>query len=73
MPWSEKSVKEAIEKNRKYLDALEASDKSRKLSLPKKIRKNFTVDEDIFLEFQARCRRKKQSMSAIVEELMKKY
>ncbi len=74
MPWSEKFIKQIVEKNRKYLDALEAADKLGKRPVfHKKVRKDFTIDEDVFDEFQARCKKRNQSMSRVIEELIKKY
>ncbi len=73
MPLPEKKIREIVEKNRRYLDALEAADKQGTKPALGKARKNFTVDEMIFLDFQRRCAQRKRSMSSVVEELMKKY
>jgi hypothetical protein len=70
---SEKMLKESVKKNRRYLDALEAADKKGKRPALNKVRKNFTVDEIIFLDFQKKCVKDKRSMSSVIEELMKKY
>lgn len=73
MPLSEKMIKDIVNKNRKYLDALEASDKKGKKPALRKVRKNFTVDENTFLDFQKKCIQKKISMSSVIEELMKGF
>jgi len=70
---SEKLIKRTIQRNRRYLDALEAADKQGKKPALRKIRKNFTVDEIIFMEFQKKCIQRKRTMSSVIEELMKKY
>ena len=73
MALPEKIIRETIEKNRRYLDALEAADKSGKKLALQKVRKNFTVDENIFLNFQEKCIKNHRSMSSIIEEMMKRY
>ena len=70
---SEKMIKDIVNKNRKYLDALEASDKKGEKPVLRKIRKNFTVDEIIFLEFQKKCTQRKMSMSSVIEDMMKNF
>ena len=69
----EKMLKNVVEKNSRYLDALEASDKKGIKPALRKVRKNFTVDEIIFLDFQKKCSQRKRTMSGVIEELMKKY
>ena len=74
MPLSEKLIKEVVEENRRYLDALEESDKLGRLPVVrKKVRKDFTIDEDIFMDFQERCRKLHVPMSRIVEDLIRRY
>ncbi len=73
MPLSEKMIRDVVERNRKYLDALEAADKKGTKPALGKVRKNFTVDENVFLDFQQKCLKKKRSMSSVIEELMKEY
>ncbi len=55
MASTERLIRETVEKNRRYLDALEAADKKGKKPALRKVRKNFTVDEIIFMEFQRKC------------------
>ena len=69
----EKIIRENVVKNRRYLDALEAADKQGKKPALQKTRKNFTVDENIFLEFQGKCITERRSMSSVIEDLMRKY
>ena len=67
------SISSIVEKNRAYLDILEAADKKGvRPSLKRKVRKNFTLDEDIFFRFQKKCRLEKKSMSAEIEEMIRK-
>ena len=74
MPLSEKLIKEVVAENRRYLDALEESDKLGRLPVVrKKIRKDFTIDEDLFFDFQEKCRKQHVPMSRVVEELIRRY
>lgn len=73
MPLSDKFIRNIAEKNRKYLDALEAADKKGGRPVLRKVRKNFTVDENTFLEFHGKCHREKKSMSSVLEEFMEQY
>jgi hypothetical protein len=73
MQQKEKKIKEIVIKNRRFLDALEAADKSGKMPKLNKIRRNFTLDEDVFLSFQERCEQEGIPMSRVLEKLMKKY
>ena len=67
------SIGKIVEKNRAYLDMLEAADKKGKRpTLKRKVRKNFTLDEAIFLQFQKRCRLEHKSMSAEIEAMIQK-
>ena len=73
MVLSEKIIEKTIQKNQRYLDALEAADKQGTKPALRKVRKNFTIDEITFQEFQQKCEQQKRTMSNVVEELMKNF
>jgi len=68
-----KQAKKIIEENQDMLNVLEEYDRTGKLRKIKyKVRVNFTVDEDIFNEFRAHCKRNGFNMSAKIESYIKK-
>jgi type I restriction-modification system DNA methylase subunit len=53
------------------LEELDRTGKLRKVSYKK--RENFTIDETVMNEFRSLCREKNMKMSAVVEQLMRKW
>lgn len=70
---SEKKIKELVEENREYLEALEEFDRTGKLrKIRTKERVNFTIDSLLMHEFRSYCEKHGLKMSTIIERLIKK-
>lgn len=71
---SEKKIREIVEENRDYLEALEDFDRTGQLRKVRvKERVNFTVDSLVMHKFRTICEDKGIKMSSVVERLILEY
>ena len=69
---SEKKIRELVEKNKDFLEALEEFDRTGRLPrLTHKERATFTIDMDLMRLFRNYCKKNNFKMSSIVEKLIK--
>ena len=70
---SEKKIKDLVEENRDYLEALAEFNRTGKLrKIRTKERVNFTIDGFVMHEFRSYAQKHGQKMSTIIEKLIKK-
>ena len=69
---SEKKIKQLVEKNKDFLEALEEFDRTGQLSrVNYKERATFTIDMDVMRKFRDYCEKNNFKMSNVVEKLLK--
>jgi|TARA_Y100000034_G_C6526423_1_gene226710 uncharacterized protein (DUF4415 family) len=69
---SEKKIKQLVEKNKDFLEALEEFDRTGQLSrVSYKERATFTIDMDVMRKFRDYCEKNNFKMSNVVEKLLK--
>jgi len=69
---SEKKIKQLVEKNKDFLEALEEFDRTGQLSkISYKERATFTVDTDLMKKFRRYCAKNNLKMSNVIEQLIK--
>ena len=69
---SKKKIKEIVERNQDYLDALEEFDRTGQLrKVTRKERATFTVDTHLLRKFRSYCENNGLKMSQVIEKLIK--
>ena len=69
---SKKKIKDLIEKNEDYLEALAEFDRTGQLrKVTRKERVTFTIDMDLMRKFRNYCEKNNQKMSNVIEKMIK--
>ncbi|HLC88809.1 MAG TPA: hypothetical protein VJG49_02110 [Candidatus Nanoarchaeia archaeon] len=69
---SEKKIKQLVETNKDFLEALEEFDRTGQLSkVNYKERVTFTIDMDLVRKFRSYCAKNNFKMSNVIEQLIK--